>query len=168
MYLCVCVCEWVGACGMYNTNTCVHIDIRSCEKAPSNTHITLFFPQYYTQSNEAESWMKDKKPLVSSRDYGKDEDSAEVLLKKHEAVELDIEGFSTTISNLADRAHAMTDRRHFDRCAFIGLHLRWLVNRCKSVHTYAGVVSLYVYTAWLARRGTGKCVHIPEANTHLP
>ena len=160
------VCECVGACGMYNINTCVHIDIHSYEKTSSNTRVC--FPQYYTQSNEAESWMKDKKPLVSSRDYGKDEDSAEVLLKKHEAVELDIEGFSTTISNLADRAHAMTDRRHFDRCALIGLHLCRLVNQCKSVHTYTGVVSLYVYTAWLARGGKGKCVHIAEANIHLP
>ena len=41
---------------------------------------------------EAESWMNDKKPLVSSEDYGKDEDTAETLIKKHEVIEKDIIG----------------------------------------------------------------------------
>ena len=34
--------------------------------------------------------MSDKKPLVSSEDYGKDEDTAETLIKKHEVIEKDI------------------------------------------------------------------------------
>lgn len=34
--------------------------------------------QYYSDAQEAESWMKEKEPLVSSGDYGKDEDSAQV------------------------------------------------------------------------------------------
>ena len=34
--------------------------------------------QYYADANEAESWMKEKEAVVSSGDYGKDEDSAEV------------------------------------------------------------------------------------------
>eukprot|EP00731_Ephydatia_muelleri_P023859 Em0016g130a len=33
--------------------------------------------QYYADANEAESWMKEKEAVVSSGDYGKDEDSAE-------------------------------------------------------------------------------------------
>ena len=36
--------------------------------------------------------MSDKKPLVSSEDYGKDEDTAETLIKKHEVIEKDIIG----------------------------------------------------------------------------
>jgi len=36
--------------------------------------------------------MNDKKPLVSSKDYGKDEDTAETLIKKHEVIEKDIIG----------------------------------------------------------------------------
>ena len=36
--------------------------------------------------------MNDKKPLVSSEDYGKDEDTAETLIKKHEVIEKDIIG----------------------------------------------------------------------------
>jgi len=36
--------------------------------------------QYLADANEAESWMKEKEPIAASPDYGKDEDSAEVLL----------------------------------------------------------------------------------------
>ena len=36
--------------------------------------------------------MNDKKPLMSSEDYGKDEDTAETLIKKHEVIEKDLIG----------------------------------------------------------------------------
>jgi hypothetical protein len=34
--------------------------------------------QYYSDANAAESWMKEKEPLVISEDYGHDEASANV------------------------------------------------------------------------------------------
>ena len=34
--------------------------------------------QYYSSAQEVESWMKEKEPIVSNGDYGKDEDSAQV------------------------------------------------------------------------------------------
>ena len=34
--------------------------------------------QYYSDSNDAESWMKEKMYVVSSEDYGRDEQSAMV------------------------------------------------------------------------------------------
>ena len=34
--------------------------------------------QYFADANEAESWMKEKEPLVANTDYGKDQDSAQV------------------------------------------------------------------------------------------
>lgn len=34
--------------------------------------------QYFADANEAESWMKEKEPIVGSQDFGKDEDSTEV------------------------------------------------------------------------------------------
>ena len=34
--------------------------------------------QYFSEAQEAESWMKEKEPMVAGRDYGKDEDSAQV------------------------------------------------------------------------------------------
>jgi len=62
--------------------------------------------QYFADANEAESWMKEKEPIVGSRDYGKDEDSTEALLKKHEALYADLEAFGNTISSLRDEALA--------------------------------------------------------------
>jgi spectrin alpha len=53
--------------------------------------------QYFTDAAEAESWMREKEPIVDSKDYGKDEDAAEALLKKHQALMADIEAFETTI-----------------------------------------------------------------------
>jgi spectrin alpha len=35
--------------------------------------------QYFTDANEVDAWIKEKEPQVSSTDYGKDEDSVEVI-----------------------------------------------------------------------------------------
>jgi len=62
--------------------------------------------QYFADANEAESWMREKEPLSGSIDYGKDEDSAEALLKKHEALMSDLEAFGSTIVALREQAQA--------------------------------------------------------------
>ncbi len=43
--------------------------------------------QYFADANEAESWMREKEGLAASTDYGKDEDSSEALLKRHQVKE---------------------------------------------------------------------------------
>lgn len=48
--------------------------------------------------------MKEKEPIVTSQDYGKDEDSSEALLKKHEALVSDLEAFGNTILGLREQA----------------------------------------------------------------
>ncbi|XP_058795855.1 spectrin alpha chain [Phymastichus coffea] len=60
--------------------------------------------QYFADANEAEAWMKEKRPIVTNADYGKDEDSSEALLKKHEALLSDLEAFGSTIAGLAEQA----------------------------------------------------------------
>lgn len=60
--------------------------------------------QYYADAAEAESWMREKEPIVGSTDYGKDEDSTEALLKKHEALYSDLSAFASTISDLRTQA----------------------------------------------------------------
>ena len=50
--------------------------------------------------------MKEKEPIVCNTDYGKDEDSSEALLKKHEALVSDLEAFGNTISALRDQAQS--------------------------------------------------------------
>ncbi|XP_039289075.1 spectrin alpha chain-like isoform X4 [Nilaparvata lugens] len=62
--------------------------------------------QYFADANEAESWIKEKEPMVRNTDYGKDEDSSEALLKKHEALVSDLEAFGNTIKGLREQAQA--------------------------------------------------------------
>lgn len=62
--------------------------------------------QYFADANEAESWMKEKEPMVVNQDFGKDEDSAEALLKKHEALVSDLEAFGNTITSLKEQAES--------------------------------------------------------------
>ncbi len=60
--------------------------------------------QYFTDAAEAESWMREKEPIVDSKDYGKDEDAAEALLKKHQALMGDLEAYQSTIEDLRNAA----------------------------------------------------------------
>lgn len=60
--------------------------------------------QYFTDANEAESWLKEKEPLAGNVDFGKDEDASEALLKRHEAFMSDLEAFGNTIQDLRDMA----------------------------------------------------------------
>lgn len=62
--------------------------------------------QYLTDASEAESWMLEKEPIIRSEDFGKDEDSTESLLKKHEALMADVEAFNSTIKALGNQAAA--------------------------------------------------------------
>ena len=62
--------------------------------------LSLFF-QFYSEVVEAQSWMDDKRPLLTSTDYGKDEDSVVVLLKKLDALDLDLEAFESNMQKLS-------------------------------------------------------------------
>lgn len=62
------------------------------EKRRQDLNDSLQSHQYLADANEAESWMREKEPIVGSTDYGKDEDSAESLLKKHRALMSDLVG----------------------------------------------------------------------------
>ncbi|KAG8010982.1 Spectrin alpha chain, partial [Nibea albiflora] len=62
--------------------------------------------QYFADANEAESWMREKEPIVGSPDYGKDEDSAEALLKKHEALMSDLSAYGSSIQSLKEQAQS--------------------------------------------------------------
>ncbi|XP_012946429.2 spectrin alpha chain, non-erythrocytic 1 [Aplysia californica] len=64
--------------------------------------------QYYADANEAESWMKEKMPLVCSDDYGKDEASAQALASRHNRLDQDIRAFNVEIKRLEELAVLMT------------------------------------------------------------
>ncbi|XP_059148013.1 spectrin beta chain, non-erythrocytic 2-like isoform X3 [Physella acuta] len=64
--------------------------------------------QYYADADEADSWMKEKMPLVCSDDYGKDEASAQALLSRHNRLDQDIRAFNTEIKRLEELSVLMT------------------------------------------------------------
>ncbi|CAI5455840.1 unnamed protein product [Caenorhabditis angaria] len=74
------------------------------EKRRGELDDSLQAHQYLSDANEADTWMSEKEPIVGSTDYGKDEDSAEALLKKHRALLSDLEAFKGTIEDLRKQA----------------------------------------------------------------
>ena len=70
--------------------------------------------QFYAEVAEAESWMKEKMPALTNQDLGKDEDSVQVLLKKLDALDLDIDNFQNNIGELAALSQGLLQRNHFD------------------------------------------------------
>ncbi|KAI6209533.1 Spectrin protein 1 [Aphelenchoides besseyi] len=74
------------------------------EKRKVELNDSLQAHQYLADANEADAWMHEKEPVVGSNDYGKDEDSAESLLKKHRALMSDLDAFRSTIEELRKQA----------------------------------------------------------------
>lgn len=74
------------------------------EQRKQDLEDSLQAQQYFADANEAESWMREKEPMANTQDYGKDEDSSEALLKKHEALLSDLEAFGNTIKALREQA----------------------------------------------------------------
>jgi spectrin beta len=75
---------------------------------------SLHVQQYYTKVSEAISWLNDKHSLVGLREYGKDEDSTQALIKKHEAIELEIEGYEAKVAELCAESQRLVEAGHFD------------------------------------------------------
>lgn len=70
--------------------------------------------QFYSEVSEAEAWMREKRPLLASQDFGKDELSVAALTKKLDNVARDMEGFKATVSKLSVLCSKLTERKHFD------------------------------------------------------
>ncbi|KAI1895008.1 hypothetical protein AGOR_G00101700 [Albula goreensis] len=60
--------------------------------------------QYFADVEEADSWLGDRRPLLSSEDYGKDESSADALLQRHLRLEREIESYSSEVQRLGEQA----------------------------------------------------------------
>ena len=58
--------------------------------------------------------MKEKRPLVMSTDFGTDQDSVQALLKKTDALDLDIDNFHNNVGELAALCQGLVQRKHFD------------------------------------------------------
>lgn len=63
--------------------------------------------QFYTDANEAESWLNEKMALVNSNDYGNDEPSAQALLQRHRDLQGELNAYSGDILNLNQQAEKL-------------------------------------------------------------
>uniref|UniRef100_A0A182PG07 Spectrin beta chain n=1 Tax=Anopheles epiroticus TaxID=199890 RepID=A0A182PG07_9DIPT len=70
--------------------------------------------QFYAEANEAEFWLREKKPIISSQDYGKDEDSVSSLQKKLDALQRELSAFKPTVEKIENLASGLQARGHFD------------------------------------------------------
>ncbi|XP_036298592.1 spectrin alpha chain, erythrocytic 1 [Pipistrellus kuhlii] len=64
------------------------------------------FQQYLADLHEADAWIREKEPIVDNTNYGADEETAGVLLKKHEAFLVDLNAFGNSMQALRDQAEA--------------------------------------------------------------
>ncbi|EJD74610.1 beta chain spectrin [Loa loa] len=65
--------------------------------------------QYFQDANEAESWIREKMPLVKSGDYGRDEQASESLLSRHLRLEEEIQAYRADIIRLEEMARELAN-----------------------------------------------------------
>ena len=82
----------------------MHATQGKANKRKEDLEDSLQAQQYFADANEADSWMREKEPVVGNTDYGRDEDSAEALLKKHEALMCDLDAYGSVVQQLKQQA----------------------------------------------------------------
>uniref|UniRef100_A0A4W5N7B6 Spectrin beta chain n=1 Tax=Hucho hucho TaxID=62062 RepID=A0A4W5N7B6_9TELE len=68
--------------------------------------------QFYTDAAEAEAWMGEQELHMMSEDKAKDEQSALVMVKKHQTLEQALEDYAQTIHQLANSSRTMMTSEH--------------------------------------------------------
>ncbi|XP_007933521.1 spectrin beta chain, non-erythrocytic 5 [Orycteropus afer afer] len=64
--------------------------------------------QYFLDVSELEGWVEEKRPLVSSQDYGGDEATTFILIKKHQALQQELALYWSFMEKLDQRAQTLT------------------------------------------------------------
>ncbi|XP_074765676.1 spectrin beta chain, non-erythrocytic 5 isoform X1 [Athene noctua] len=70
----------------------------------SRLQAAALIKQYFADIDEANSWLQERQPLLASKDYGKDESSAEALLHRHLRLEKEIAAYSSEMRRLKEQA----------------------------------------------------------------
>merc|ERR1712001_519688 len=78
--------------------------------------------QFFFDANEAEAWMSEQELYMMVEDRGKDEFSAQKLMKKHEALEASVNDYSNNVRDLGEIARQLIAEGHPDSEA-IGVRL---------------------------------------------
>lgn len=69
---------------------------------------------FYVEANECELWIREKRPILTSTDYGKNEDATQSQHKKLETLQRELTAFTATIEKVAKLSANLLDRGHFD------------------------------------------------------
>ncbi|KAM8913952.1 spectrin beta chain, non-erythrocytic 5 isoform 3-T3 [Spinachia spinachia] len=62
--------------------------------------------QYFADVAEADSWLGDRRPLLTSEDHGKDEASTAALLQRHLRLEREMAAYASEMKRLAEQARS--------------------------------------------------------------
>uniref|UniRef100_A0A8D8QLB4 Spectrin beta chain, non-erythrocytic 5 n=1 Tax=Cacopsylla melanoneura TaxID=428564 RepID=A0A8D8QLB4_9HEMI len=76
--------------------------------------LSLKAQQFFYEASEVESWLSERNDVLSSTDYGRDRDAASKLLTKHKAVELELDTYSSIVSEMGNSANTMINAKHPD------------------------------------------------------
>lgn len=67
---------------------------------------SFFFLQYFADAAEANSWLDDRKPLLTDENYGKDEMSTIALLQRHQRLEMEVGAYASEVKRLSEQAQS--------------------------------------------------------------
>ncbi|XP_075470432.1 spectrin beta chain, non-erythrocytic 5 isoform X1 [Ascaphus truei] len=82
-------------------------EVKSCKV---RLEVVALIKQYFADANEAESWLRERLPLLTSEDYGKDESSAEAILQRHLRLEKEITAYAMEVRRLGDQAETVASK----------------------------------------------------------
>ncbi|NWW62036.1 SPTN5 protein, partial [Ifrita kowaldi] len=80
---------------------------KSCEERMKQLQHSVGFQEFLMNTSDLEAWIAEKYPLVTSKDYGKDEDGTLKLIKKHKALEHEIAIYQDLLKELSESAQTL-------------------------------------------------------------
>ncbi|XP_010222613.1 PREDICTED: spectrin beta chain, non-erythrocytic 5-like, partial [Tinamus guttatus] len=80
---------------------------KACEERMKQLQHSIGFQEFLMNTSDLEAWIAEKRPLVTSKDYGKDEDGTLKLLQKHKALEQEIAVYQTFMKELSESAQSL-------------------------------------------------------------
>uniref|UniRef100_A0ABM5FN35 Spectrin beta chain, non-erythrocytic 5 n=1 Tax=Pogona vitticeps TaxID=103695 RepID=A0ABM5FN35_9SAUR len=81
---------------------------KACEERIEQLQQSVAFHQYLMNIADLESWALEKFPLVTNKDFGKDGAATTKLLKKHKALEHEIEIYQNLVTELGETAQTLS------------------------------------------------------------
>ncbi|XP_008936894.1 PREDICTED: spectrin beta chain, non-erythrocytic 5-like, partial [Merops nubicus] len=80
---------------------------KACEERMKQLQHSVGFQEFLMNTSDLEAWVAEKHPLVTSKDYGKDEDGTLKLIKKHKALEHEITIYQNLMKELSESAQTL-------------------------------------------------------------